>query len=93
MTSLKKIKMEKITTKTIKRVLRHETAKKTTDAQAQKKQFSFNCRILLVIDIPHICSHRRSQGGLEGMPQKRFSYYIVILYFERRHPKQNSVIR
>jgi len=36
--------------------------------------------------------YRRSQGGLGTMPPK-FLEHIVILCFERRFSKQNSVIR
>jgi len=37
--------------------------------------------------------HRRSQGGLGGHALPRFLEHIVILWFERRYPKQSRVIR
>jgi len=37
--------------------------------------------------------HRRSQGGKGAMPPPKFLENIVILCFERRFSKQNSVIR
>jgi len=41
----------------------------------------------------HITSwHRRSQGAAEGPYPPKFLENIVILFFERRFSKQNSVI-
>jgi len=42
----------------------------------------------------HCHKHRRSQRGAKGaMPPKKFLENIVILCFERRFSRQNSVIR
>jgi len=37
--------------------------------------------------------HRRSQGGLGVMVSPKFLAYLVILFFEKRYPKQNIVAR
>ena len=48
-----------------------------------------------IIAIQDRCStqHRRSQGGLKVHVPPKFLEHIIILWLERRFPKQNSVIR
>ena len=64
---------------------------------ASRGQALFNSCVGAVIlsnPISKPIRHRRSQGGLEGhAPLPPNFWNIVILYFERRCPKQNTVFR
>jgi len=57
MTSLKKIKMQKITSKNAKRASRNGNSNKTTVLLRFRKQVCFHCRMLLLaLHISLICS-------------------------------------